>query len=359
MSALRRLIILLSTVVVTSSLVGQEGPPNRDQLRINELVRESAKLKQQLKEKNDEIERIMRSNPNAHLVVPAEVSSSPSPTPPVVQVVLDKLGGVLKLRQTLQDPTLAELPAKITYVHPEKGNDTIAIDAGLDLNVLKAFDFPNAIRETNLLDIFTEYHKSSSANAPVDTVLAGAQFQHNLGEFGDWGNWLGSDASFKRDNIVSGEGLLANLFYYPSNLKFGINSFKTVTVGPWQFEYLVNPTIGLQYETGNGASSKFPSGERVSFKGAFNVTVTPFVNSPYLKGLQWSNTVIFLSHLGTSGVFDQYDRNQYLFQSSLNFYLDPAKQVALGLDYTYGDNLTTNQFDINMWTFSFKAKLGK
>jgi hypothetical protein len=324
------------------------------------LARETAKLKKQLKEKNDEIERIMRNNPSARLVVPAEVAGSPSPTPPVVQGALAKLGSVLKLRQTLQDPTLAELPAKLTYVHPEEGNDTIAIDAGLDLNVLKAFDFPNTIRETNLLDIFTEYHKSSSAKAPVDTVLAGAQFQHNFGQIGQWGNWLGSDASFKRDNLVSGEGLLANLFYYPSNFELGINSFRTVTVGTWQFEYLVNPTIGFQYETGNGASTKFTSGERVSFKGAFNVTVTPFLNSAYLKGLQWSNSVIFLSHLTTSGGFDEYDRNQYLFQSSLNLYLDPStKQVALGLDYTYGDNLTTNQFDINMWTVSFKAKLGK
>jgi hypothetical protein len=73
----------------------------------------------------------------------------------------------------------------------------------------------------------------------------------------------------------------------------------------------------------------------------------------------WSNTINYWHRVLTSGGFDQYNQNQFYFQSSVNFYLDEMKQVAVGVDYTNGDNLTTNQFDVNTWTVSLKAKFGK
>lgn len=278
----------------------------------------------------------------------------------IVRGIFDKLGEVLKVRQSLKDPMAADLPAKLSYVHPAHGEDTIAVDAGLDLNLLKAFDVSDEIRQRNEADAFAEYHKNSGSTPQVDTLLAGAQAEHNLGRFylGDgldeWGNWLAEGASYKRDNVVSGEGFLGEIFYKPYNKALGINSNQSFTF----VEYQIIPSLGFQYETGNGASSKFSSGYRVSFRAGLGLIIDPFPDQLHRR-LEWSNTVTYWGQISTSGGYDQYDRNEYFFQSSLNLYLDQAKQLALGVDYTYGDNLTTNQFDRDMWTFSFKAKFGK
>lgn len=345
----------------TTTLHAQDSSSRGDQLRINELSDEATKLKAQLKQKTDEIERIRNEHPDEHLTVPNAEVSPTAATPTLQKEPLDQLAEILKIRQTLKDPALAELPGKLSYVHPATGSDTIAIDAGLDLNVLRAMGITSEIVETTKVDAFAEYHRNNSTSSPVDTLLIGSQFKHNLGEFlinpkiGLWGNWLGGDASFKQDDIVSGKGFLGEIFYYPYNKKLGIGSNQSPLP---IIEYSINPNIGFQYETGNGASAKFTSGDRVSFKTAVNLTIDPL---PILLDhrLEWSNTINFWSHMSTTGGFDQYERNQYFFQSSLNLYFDHAKQVAVGIDYIYGDNLTTNQFDTDTWTISFKAKLGK
>jgi hypothetical protein len=341
--------ILIAALVFIPQVWGQNY-----QARLNELGREAGALQKQARERTDEIERILKEHPNEHLVPPSNQASPPA-APAVEKEPLDKLAEVLKLRQTLKDPSLADLPARLNYAHPAHGNDTIAIDAGVALNVFKALNAPDEIRETTTLDVFAEYHKTNSTTSPADTLLGGAQFKHNLGHFGEWGNWLGGDASFKRDDIVSGRGVFAEIFYYPYNKSLGVYSNQTLG----QIEYSINPNIGLQYETGNGASRKFTSGDRVSLKAALNLTITFPFPSVLDRRLEWSNTINVWTHLSTTGGFDIYDRDQHYAQSSVNLYLDQAKQVALGLDYTYGDNLTTNQFDVSTWAFSFKAKLGK
>jgi hypothetical protein len=380
----RRLGLLLCSSLLATNLSGQETLAEFHQKQLKRLGEDIATHQDQINKDKAEIERIRRTYENENLVepdtttVPVRAAAIPGP--------LDKLSGILKLRQTLQDPSLADLPAKVSYLHPDKGGDTIAVDVGLDLNILKALTLilpketaqteVNPIRVATLLDALMEYHRSTSATSPVDTLLAGVQVQRNLGNIGNWGNWLNASTTYKGDNLVSGDGLLADISYYPSypfgdypytewpadgssSSRFGIYTISRLTLGSWKLDYLIKPNVGFQFETGNGASSKFTSGDRVSLKGALNLTLYPFPTTPTLNGLQWSNTINYWSHLSTTGGFDQYDRNQYFFQSSLNFYFDQAKQVAVGVDYTYGDNLTINQFDTNTWTISFKAKLGK
>jgi hypothetical protein len=324
------------------------------QARLNELAREAAGFQKQAKERTDEIERILQEHPNDNLVRPS-IQAAPSTPAPVEKEPVDKLAEVLKLRQTLKDPSLADLPAKLAYSHPDHGSDTIAIDTGVALNLFKAFNVSHEIRQTTKLDLFAEYHKSNSTTSPADTFLGGVQFKRNLGRFDNWGNWLGGDASFKRDDLISGRGLFAEIFYYPYHDALGIS--RAQTLGP--IEYSINPNVGLQLETGNGASVKFTSGDRISAKAALNLTLAFPVPNEGDRRLEWSNTINLWHHLSTTGGFDRYDRDQQFFQSSVNLYLDQAKQVALGLDYTSGDNLTSNQFDVHTWALSFKAKLGK
>lgn len=363
MKAPRERIILFCLLALVVNADAQDARPSLNQLRINELAREAAKLKQQLKEKTDEIQRIVRANARETLVVPGETEATVLRAPEIKKDPIEKLADVVKLRQTLKDPALAELPAKLSYTQPADGNNTIAIDSGVDVDLFRALNVSNAIRQTTKLDAFAEYHKNSGSTPPVDTLLIGVQSKHNLGRFdlgqgfGKLSNWIAGDASFKRDDIVSGKGFFGEIFYYPYNKSLGVNSYQSFKSLPL-IEYLINPNVGFQYETGNGASTKFTSGDRVSFRAALTLTVDPFPKELNHR-LEWSNTISWWSHMTTSGGFNQYDRNQYFYQSSLNLYFDTAKQVALGVDYTNGDNLNTNQFDTNSWTLSFKAKLGK
>lgn len=114
----------------------------------------------------------------------------------------------LKIRQTLTDKNKNSLPGLLQYSHPGNGDDSYLIDLGVSLDR----DIGRGIS----LGLTTEYHYNSASGKLKDTLTAGLQLDAVVGPDTEHAQLFRASASYKRDNLVSGEGAQADILWFPS-----------------------------------------------------------------------------------------------------------------------------------------------
>jgi hypothetical protein len=271
----------------------------------------------------------------------------------------------LRVRRTLKDGDEGLLPALFQYTMPSNGEDSWLADIGVSLG----HQFFNTMMEWNLNG---EYHYNTAANALADTLLVGGGLR------GLWGGtenvsaiWL-FDASYKRDNLIAGEGALVALRVIPSFAKAKIGGFVYGTDRSW-FRGRVDPFVGLEYETGNGASAEFTEGERLTARAG--VTAVGYLLPGYFRDrIEFSTSLGYWGNLSTTGLYNAYESHQLYFTAAATYWffsLNPRapedsqdkgikkgelmKHFGLTARYANGDNPIEGAFDQDVWTFGFSV----
>jgi hypothetical protein len=282
----------------------------------------------------------------------AKINGKPPPpeNPPknVLQQFAEEYN--LKIAQSLTDKNKNTLPALFQYVHPAHGGDSAQIDMALSLS--HDIDSLSA-------GFTSEYHYNNAATKLQDSLALGGKLDAVLGPNTEYGQLVRGSVAYKRDNLVSGDGVLADLMWFVSIPGWHVGDFY------WQWgNFLtgrIEPVLGLQDEAGNGASAAFKNGNRFSARAGISLKASLFPS--YLANrLDLDISESYWRHISTSGGFDLYSRDQSYFVGSLTYWLntgtdpsgklqDKEKHFGISAKYTYGDNPSTSQFDADMWTF--------
>lgn len=287
----------------------------------------------------------------------AKINGKPPPPEKPPKNVLQKFAEEynLKIAQSLTDKNKNTLPALFQYIHPAEGADSAQIDMALSLS----HDIENPWKVPLSAGATAEYHYNNAATKLQDSLALGGKLDAVFGPNTEYGQLVRGAVAYKRDNLVSGEGVLADLMWFVSIPGWHIGDFQ------WQWgNFLIGriePVLGLQEEAGNGASAAFKSGNRFSARAGISLKASLFPD--YLANrLDLDISESYWRHISTTGVFDFYSRDQSYFVGSLTYWLntgsdpsgklqDKEKHFGVSAKYTYGDNPSTSQFDADMWTF--------
>jgi hypothetical protein len=292
-------------------------------------------------------------------VLQAKIDHKPPPpeTPPadVLQKFVTDYN--LKVTRSLTDKNTSTLPALFQYVHPENGNDSAQIDMAISLS----HDIPMRLPWSLPLSagLTSEYHYNNAPMKLQDSLAIGGKLDAVFGPDTESGQLVRGSVAYKRDNLVSGEGVLADLTWFVAipGLSIGDFFFKF----PPFLEGRIEPFLALQEESGNGASKAFKDGDRFSGRAGVSLKANLFPDY-FANRLSLDSSVIYWRHFVTSGGFDLYARDQGYFVESLTYWLntgsdpsgklqDKEKHFGISVSYAYGDNPTTSQFDADTWTF--------
>lgn len=263
--------------------------------------------------------------------------------------------GVMIRRSVKDKPGLA-LPALFQFSHSDGGGDSWSADAGIAIE-------RDIINRSIGASIFAEYHYNDATGKLKDTLLAGAglDFQPIDDQI------LRATGSYKRDGLVSGEGWLADLTWYPyfPQLKIG-NNFGLRETNGW-FEGRFVPHVGVQYEDGNGAEG-FVGGDRFSFRAGVGLSAR-LAPKYFGNRLTLDTNLIYWNHFDTSGALNAYDDSQWYWVSALTYWLNtPAndndtgvlsedeQHFGISIGYTRGDNPDEGEFDADLFTAGFSVK---
>jgi hypothetical protein len=267
----------------------------------------------------------------------------------------------LRIAQSLTDKNKVALPALFQYVHPVNGGDSAQVDVALSIGHDFA-SFPTPLG-TGSWGLTSEYHYNNAPAKLQDSLILGGKLDFALGSSTKNGQWVRTAVSYKHDNLVSGDGVVADLLWFVSIPQWHIGDFY------WKWGNVlagrVEPFVGLQDEFGNGASKAFKDGNRFSARAGIALQVEMFPD--YLANrLALSVSEGYWGHMQRSGGFDLYATNQSYFEVALTYWLntgsDPSgklqdkdKHFGFTAKYTYGDNPSTSQFDANTWTFGLSV----
>jgi len=284
-------------------------------------------------------------------ILEAKIDHKPPPpeNPPINYLQKFATDYNLKIAQSLTDKNKIALPALFQYVHPAHGGDSAQIDIALSLS----HDIGS------LAAGFTsEYHYNNASTKLQDSLALGGKLDAVFGPNTRDGQLVRGAVAYKRDNLVSGDGVIADLVWFVAIPGWHIGDFY------WEWgNFLVGrvePFVGLQEEFGNGAKA-FKDGNRVSSRVGISLKASLFPD--YLANrLDLDISESYWRHMQTSGGFDLYEKNQAYSVASLTYWLntgsdssgklsDKEKHFGVSAKYTYGDNPSTSQFDADMWTF--------
>ena len=322
-----------------------------DDPRISELVRKRDAAKAEMEQAQKDLDKVS-AEISGKTIPPAD---APKNGPTEFVDLAKKVD--LKVRRSLKDKNVAEDPALFQYAHPGEGEDSWAVDGGISLG--RDLIGVGNTRVSGALA--TEYHYTSAAAQPKDTLIAGGSLDFSVGTNSACVQMFRATASYKRDTILAGDGLLTDILYFPSEPITGIGGFYR----EWfpGLEGRIEPFAGLQFETGSGAAKGFHDGERFSVRAGVTVA---FLIAPKFFGnrLELSNSLGYWGHLSRSGVFDQYEVNQLFLSSSLTYWLNTSskgdgvlakddRHFGVTVRYTNGDNPDEGTFDADLLSIGF------
>ena len=265
----------------------------------------------------------------------------------------------LKVRRTLKEGKENTQPALFQYTHPSDGNDSWSSDIGLSFGKT----IPGLPVDWALMG---EYHYNTLAKALSDSLLAGGRLGGLIGDVNRLGAEWVLDASYKRDNLVAGEGFLAGLNLFPAIPSMNIGGiYFPIGKSTDYFNGRLEPSIGAEFESGNGASDKFRGGERVSLRAGLSLNGVLFPRY-FGQRIELSNSLSYWGNVSTSGFYDSYDDNQLLYVGSLTYWLNSLnpldesgilqKHFGITIRYVNGNNPIEGAFDQNVWTFGFSIQ---
>lgn len=351
------------------------GPTRMDAAATPEQVAESQKLVAEetdllarleaLRKRKKELDTAITAGkptvPNGEAASP----SQPSEVPPLGE---DDFGAwfanfreeyQLKVRQSVFDKGGLEEPALFQYTMPASGSDSWQADVGISLAHDIGIDLPGRPSWRVLGD----YHYNEAKGSLKDTVVAAAGLDFLFG--GDTGTAqaVSLEGGYKRDNLVSGEGITGSLVWYPTVEVHGIGDFWK-PFGPVTAR--LKPYLGVEGESGNGGIKRFPSGERWS--GKAGLSLIGLVLPEHLGNrLETSLNFGWWYHFATSGGYDAYEDSQEYFSATITYWLDRGKEdgqtlapeekhFGLSAKYSYGDNPAKGEFDADVWTFGLSIR---
>ncbi len=356
--------------VLLLSGVAMAAPPEEEAIReLRKAIEERDALKAKLAEAEKKVVAMSRQLAGEP-AVPAgsEVAITRA------SEFLEKRG--LKVRRSVKDKAQGALPATFQFTRTPNAKDSRAADVGVSIEG----DVPWDLRIGQMSwGLFAEYHHLSEtkviqdgvvkglANGKDSLLLGGSADLVTRAAHADDAHLFRSTLAYKRDKIVSGEGLLTDLSWLPYFPNHGIgNHWGYEQTNGW-IEGRIEPFVGLQYEEGNGAKG-FRDGTRFSARAGFNLGLR--LLPAYLGNrLTLDSKLMFWDHLDTKGVYSSYDDEQWYLASSLTYWFyTPGKastseklaeedqHLGISVGYTWGDNPEEGQLDADILTFGLSIK---
>jgi len=260
----------------------------------------------------------------------------------------------LKVRHSLLDQNMVATPATVAFLKPQQGRSSYNVDAAL------AYNFSHHV-ETFSLGPMLELHKNTDLDASQDTLLAGVTGTWLTGDVteGSIAAFLDFDASYKRDRSAGTKGTQLHATLTPL-IKTKHVPLGGLLKGSAQFKWLLQPTVGAEYDDVSEATAGVPTGSRVRAIGDIEADFYPWATRLSKRLSLAVKYLVRLDISESSALNDQRDRH-YLRTASLNYYFSPDKtgsaQIGLGLDRVDGENPSIGLSDQEYTQFSFKLKL--
>jgi hypothetical protein len=172
------------------------------------------------------------------------------------------------------------------------------------------------------------------------------------------------NTAYRRDNMVGGEGFFGQVMLFPCYAPLRFGGF--FLGNPKGFiTSRIEPFVGVEVETGNGASAAFAGGERVSLRAGASIlgSLLPIY---FGERLQYSVSGGFWSNLQTTGFYKDYNDQQLHLATSLTYWFNTLnkrdkdgnlrKHFGLTASYANGDDPIDGAFDQNVWTLGFAVQ---
>jgi hypothetical protein len=290
-------------------------------------------------------------------ILEAKINHKPPPpeTPPKNLLQQFASEYQLTVAQSLTDKNKNTLPALFQYAHPSDGDDSAQIDVALSVS----HDIDNPWRLPLSAGLTSEYHYNNAPTKLQDSLALGGKLDAVLGPNTEYGQLVRGWVAYKRDTVASGEGLLADMLWFVAIPGLHIGGFQW----KWGSFFLgrIEPFLGLEAETGSGASSTFRDGNRFSSRAGVSLKAALFPDF-LANRLELDISESYWRNISTSGGFDLYSRDQSYFVACVTYWLntgsdpsgklqDEEKHFGISAKYAYGDNPSTSQFDADLWTF--------
>lgn len=262
--------------------------------------------------------------------------------------------GQLMIRQSLLDQNMVANPATMSFLRPQQGSGSYNIDAAVACN------FSPKVQSLSLGPML-EVHKNTEIDTRQDTLLAGVTGTWLAGDLteGAMAAFLDFNASYKRDRSAQTEGTLLHATLTPL-IKSKHVPLGGMAKGTARFKYLLQPTVGVEYDDVSEAATGVPTGSRVRAIGDIEADLYPWATR-LSKRLSLTVKYGMRLDLSESSSLDDPRDRRYLRTASLNYYFsherDGVAQFGLGLDWVDGENPGTGLSDQEYTQFSFKVKL--
>jgi len=260
----------------------------------------------------------------------------------------------LMVRRSLLDQNLVAAPAAVAFLKPQQGSSSYNVDAAF------AYTFSKHV-ETFALGPMLEIHRNTELSAGQDTLLAGVTGTWQVGDKteGPIAAFLDFDASYKRDRSAETRGTQLHATLTPlirtTHVPLG-----GLAKGKSQFKWLLQPTVGAEYDDVSEAAAGVPMGSRVRAIGDIEADFYPWATRLDKRLTLAVKYGMRLDVSESSALNDQSDRH-YLRTASLSYYFprekDKQAQIGLGLDHVNGENPSTGLPDQEYTQFSFKVRL--
>lgn len=343
----------LLSALLLFSLICKAAPPHQlsadQKAQLRKLIEERDAAEALMKQKQAAIEALSKGeDPNAEPAEPPPRDAAGK----FYDMLTDDLN--LTIRRTLRDGKERELPATLNFTSPSNAADTWAADIGMSMSSVvpgRAMDW----------GVHGEYHYNELLAAQVDSFFGGFDLAGSLGNMTGWGAAWKLDASFRRDNLIAGEGALVGLQFYPVIEPLRIGSFM-IGRNDGLLKGRIAPMVGVEWENGNGASAAFAAGSRVSVRGALELTGWLFPRY-FGERIEATTSLSWWNHVGSNGFYDGYDANQLHLVTSLTYWLNMrnkdgefVRHFGLNARYVNGNNPVEGAFDQNYWMLGFSVR---
>jgi hypothetical protein len=235
----------------------------------------------------------------------------------------------LSIRQSELDKNNIEKPALLQFVHPSDSSkdDSYLVDIGITYKWKDTAEW--------LVGPTAEYHRHTETSKEQDNIQAGLKGIYIYGDITkELTMYTQASLKYKKDRIVTGEGMLAKLDIAPLKTDWGLGS----DIGPKEAKFLWEPTIGIQYETASDVLKTGQSGEVVRTFSNLEVGFFPYATS-LRRNLQLIVRDSYWYNINRAGGYSSaYKKDHNLFQTGVTIYFDESQHFGLGVDFFNGEN---------------------
>ena len=277
----------------------------------------------------------------------------------------------VSLRQSVFDKDAFDKPAAISYTHPSSGSPSVAIDAGLKVEMQPKF-IPWGATITSSLGM--DYHRNTSPGALKDLFEVGGQFEHTLGFAATWGLSLDTagDIAYKVDKVRHIDSIEGSIKTHPvfTFEKMGLpalsflntDNYHQMGCVRWNWE----PFVGAQYEDTTGTGSGVQSGHHLLIDYGVELRLYPFFKS-IGKKVEITASYKGWQPVNPTGVFAG-EQNSSYFETQITYFFVESNPIRIGektsdtLDmgltfrYQNGDNLETGNKHLDLFIVALTGR---